>query len=88
MDAAGSERKNVSPLSGIRLSILLSRFFAEGFLVRSICKVEVPWHFCIYCAFVPKVFWFVPFERSKPLGVSVLTVRLLFCRRFFGSDYL
>ena len=30
-DAEGSERKNVSPLSGIRLSILSSCFFAVGF---------------------------------------------------------
>ena len=35
---------------------------------------------------MPKVFWFRPFERSKPLGVFALIVR--FCRRFFGSDLL
>ena len=40
MDAEGSERKNVSPLSGIRLSILSSLFFIPwvfwfGPLVRS-----------------------------------------------------
>ena len=116
IDAEGSKRKNVSPLSGIRLSILSSCFFAVGFLVRTTCKVEVPaflhllcicffaegflvwttckveapWRFCTYCAFafLPKVFWFGPFIRSKPLGVFALIVRLLFCRRFFGSDHL
>ena len=86
MDAEGSERKNVSPLSGIRLSMLSSRFFAEGFLVRTICKVEAPLLFYAYCALVPKVFGCGPFERSKPLGVFALILR--FCRRFFGSDLL
>ena len=86
MDAEGSERKNVSPLSGIRLSMLSSRFFAEGFLVRTICKVETPWRFCTYCAVVPKVFGFGPFVWSKPLCVFALIV--LLCRRFFGSDIL
>ena len=38
MDAEGSERKNVSPLSGIRLSILSMCFFALGFLVRAIIR--------------------------------------------------
>ena len=76
MDAEGSERKNVSPLSGIRLSILSSRFFAVGFLVRTTCKVETPWRFCTYCALVPKVFGFGPFVWSKPLGVFALIVPL------------
>ena len=90
MDAEGLERKNVSPLSGIRLSILSSCFFAIGFFVRTTCKVEAPWRFCTYCAFafLPNVFWFGPFVRSKLLGVFALIVRLLFCRRFFGSYHL
>ena len=85
-DAEGSERKNVSPLSGIRLSMLSIRFFVEGFLFRIICKVETLLRFCTYCAFLSKVFWFGPFERSKPLGVFALIVR--FCLWFFGSDFL
>ena len=35
---------------------------------------------------MPKVFWFGPFEGSKPLGIFALVVHL--CRRFFGSDLL
>ena len=85
-DAEGSERKNVSPLSGIRLSMLSICFFAEGFLFRIICKVKTLLRFCTYCVFLPKVFWFGPFERSKPLVVFALIGR--FCRRFFGSDLL
>ena len=89
MDAEGSERKSVSPLSGILLSILSICFFALGFLVRIICKVEAPWRFCTYCAFafLPKVFWFGPFVWSKPLGVFALIVRFDKYAKFAASAY-
>ena len=53
------------PLSGVHVSIVPRVFFflfcAEGLLVRFVLKVKAP--------FLPKVVWFGPFERSKPLGV-------------------
>ena len=76
--------KGRSPLAFLYL--LCVCFFAEGFLVRTICKVETPWRFRTYCALVPKVFGFGPFVWSKPLGVFALIVPL--CRRLFGSDLL
>ena len=39
---------------------------------------------CTYCALFVVGFWFVPFER--PIGVFALVE--LFCRRFFGWDFL
>ena len=74
------------PLKGPLEFLHLLCVCAECFLFRTFLKVEAPWRFCTCCAFVPKVFWFGPFERSKPLGVFALVVRL--CRRFLGSDLL
>ena len=64
--------KGRSPLAFLHLL----RVCAEGFLVRTFWKVEAPWRFCTYCAFLPKVFWLRSFVRSKPLGVFALIVRL------------
>ena len=60
----GFRRKNVSPLSGIHLSILPRLFFGSDLL-----KGRSPLAFCTYCSFCAEGFWFGPFERSKPLGV-------------------
>ena len=45
--------------------------------------------FCfVFVSFVPKVFWFGPFERSKPLGVWFALVVPFGAEGFFGSDLL
>ena len=68
--------------------LIFSFVYSRRYLI-SLSRVGILWYlFGTYCVLVPKVFWFRPFERSKPLGVCFRTCCAFWCRRFFGSDLL
>ena len=69
---------------------LVVPFGAEGFFGSDLLKGRSPLAFGLHllCLLVPKVFWFGPFERSKPLGVWFALVVPFGAEGFFGSDLL
>ena len=66
-------------------------FWCRRFFGSDLLKGRSPLAFGLHllCLSVPNVFWFGPFNRSKPLGVCLASTYCAFgSRRFFGSDLL
>ena len=66
--------KGQSPLVLDLLYLLCRRFFGSDLLK---CRSPLAFGLHLLCLLVPKVFWFGPFERSKPLGVRLISVQSL-----------